>query len=305
MAEKPTKKRKGDRRRNPAKGKNRTAGSFYTDFQKRIQVEEKIVETPEGLLEFVNADGHVVGRQIPPESAIALAERRGVPVDQVLKEHAENTLYAQMLEVIRMRRGLPAGTKISLRDPEVRRMFVEITEHGAYPYSEIVAKEIASRFSTGERLAHFLGKGIFPTYGTYIRWKSRYPDFKKMMEEAEKMRAERYVAEIEHVADHVDAGNSKAAKVRLDALKHLAAVHDPDRFGNRTKLVGDRNAPITFNVMTGVPDQEELPIPAQVEHNPPIATEGKVINDGSNSDSSDGLPGETAAVRSPQEAEEI
>ena len=301
MAKRPAKKRKGNRRPNAAKGKSRTAGSFYADFQKRIQVEDRIVETPEGLIEFVNADGYVVSRQMPPDHVKAMAEQKGISVDELMKERAEQTSVAQMLEVIRMRRGLPPGTKISLREPEVRRMFNEIQDHGVYPYSEIVAKEIAIRFAAGERLREFLGKGFFPTYGNYIRWKSRYPDFKRMMEDAEKARAERYVAEIEHVADTVDVGNSKAAKVRLDALKHLAAVHDPDKFGNRTKLVGDKNAPITFNVMTGVPDQEELPIPTQVEHNPPIETEGKVIDDGASGDNNDGLPGETAAVRAAQE----
>lgn len=123
-------------------------------------------------------------------------------------------------------------------------------------YTETLGRAIADRFAAGENLLDFLGTEGFPLWFTYVRWRRIYPEFKKMMQESRIDRAEVYASQLEHVAELVDAGNSKAAKVRSDILKHLAAVSDPDTFGHRTKVVGDKNAPIAFTVVTGVPDPE-------------------------------------------------
>lgn len=274
------------KRKNPSKGKrnpakrSRTSNSFYTEFLKRTQVQGTFEETPEGILEYKNAAGEVVARQMVPEKVKALADQRGVSTEEILKERAETTAHVQMLEAIRIRRGLPAGTKLSLSDPEVKRMYVLLQEHGVHPYSEVVAREIVERYASGERLISFLGSGYFPTYSSYIRWKSRYPEFKKLMDEASVTRAEHYIAELEHMGDNVSLFDTKQAKVRIDVLKHLAAVHDPDRYGNRTKVVGDKNAPIAFTVVTGVPDQEiPVPISPQIEENPAIEVKGETVNE--------------------------
>lgn len=240
---------------NPLK-KNSKSCSFYDDFAKKLNPEQqlKVQETPEGLLEYVNAAGDVVGRQLPPEKIIRRAEERGITVEQALQEAATNHVSEKILEHIRIRLCLPS--KPSLHDPVVRRMFSDIQQNGYYPYNEETAQQIANRFASGERFSEFLGKGNFPPYGQYVRWKSRYPEFRKMMEEAMRQRAERYIAELEHVADKVDNSNAKAAKVRGDILKHLAAVHDPEQYGHRTKVVGDKNQPLAFTVVTGVPPSE-------------------------------------------------
>lgn len=134
--------------------------------------------------------------------------------------------------------------------------------------------EIAARYATGARLLDFLGSEGFPMWDTYVRWRMRIPEFNAAMEKALKMRAESYVAELEHLGDNVDAYNSKAGRVRADILKHLASVSDPDKFGARTKVVGDRNAPIAFTVVTGVPIPEgtengPAPLPARAERADP------------------------------------
>ncbi len=124
-------------------------------------------------------------------------------------------------------------------------------------YSLEVAKAFAARYANGENLLDLFNVPAFPSRSNYFYWKVNHEEFRRMMEVAEKIRAETYAVKLEHVADTVDASTHKQAKVRADIMRHLAGAYDPDKFGARTKITGDKNQPLAFTVVTGVPDANE------------------------------------------------
>lgn len=124
-------------------------------------------------------------------------------------------------------------------------------------YTPAAGEEFALRYAAGEDLMKLWNEPGMPGRTCYFFWKLKHPEFAEIMEAAEKVRAESYAVRLEHVSDTVDNYNSKSAKVRADILRHLAGAYNPDKFGARTKVVGDKNQPLAFTVVTGVPDPEE------------------------------------------------
>jgi len=94
-----------------------------------------------------------------------------------------------------------------------------------------------------------------PSRSVIARWESQNEDFAKGLLLARKARAEAYADQIAEDGedDHgSDKDDIQARKLKLDRLKWLAAKGDPDKFGDRTKVSGDSNAPLQIVVSTGI-----------------------------------------------------
>lgn len=89
-------------------------------------------------------------------------------------------------------------------------------------------------------------------FSIILDFSRRNEDFGDRLNEARRYRAESYHDKIANIADVVDEGTSKSAKVKTEIYKHLMAVGDRDRFGSQQKIVGDPNQPVTFLVDTGI-----------------------------------------------------
>lgn len=241
-----------------AKKRSRTARSFYDDFAAKADRPEKLRENADGILEIVDHTGAVVARQLFPEKVQREAEERGITPAQRQAEILKQGSIENCKKLFRRQMGLPDDALVRTDNPKFLELYSKILKEGLYPYDELVAMDIAGRYASGERLRDFLGTAPYPTYRQFLRWKANNSSFREMMEVAVKERAERYIQELEHVADNVDALNHKPAKVRAEILKHLAAVSDPEKFGARTKLVGDKNQPIAFTVVSAIKDAEDI-----------------------------------------------
>jgi hypothetical protein len=245
--------------------------SFYEAFASKFPDAEKVTETPEGLLEILDSNDQVVWRQMTPQHLVDQAKSRGISVGQILKEQRLTKANEHILAAYKKHVGLPKTAEVQWDDPEFRKYLSSVMKDGVYPYDSEVAQSIADRFAAGERLPDILGKDPYPNMQCYMRWKARYKEFFNLMEEAKKLRADVHISDLEHVTDTVTENNSKAARVKSENLKHLAAVSDPERYGNRTKLVGDKDQPLAFTFNTGIVRPEDKPLienKAEEDENP-------------------------------------
>lgn len=131
-----------------------------------------------------------------------------------------------------------------------------------FPYSDVVADKIAMLVAEGASISQIAQLQGFPTYSIIKNWEATMPAFKELIQQARKDRAEVYNDKIHAVAEKATEWNSKASKIKLEAYKHLAATGDPEQFGSRTKIVGDKDQPVAFFVDTGIP---RPPLPMKEE----------------------------------------
>ena len=118
-------------------------------------------------------------------------------------------------------------------------------------YGQLIAKLVAE----GETVTAISEKAGFPPGHVISRWKAQHEVFKDMMEQAYKARAETRAdiimkdAEDDHDSSKDDM---QQRKLKFERLKWGAAKDDPDKYGDRTKVSGDSNAPLEIVVSTGI-----------------------------------------------------
>jgi hypothetical protein len=98
------------------------------------------------------------------------------------------------------------------------------------------------------------GNGL-PDVETLYSWKRHHPDFDVAMKEAREFAAESYAHKAISIADHANTLEKEqvpAAKLQVDTYKWMAEKMNPDLYGNRTKIAGDADQPLTIIVDTGI-----------------------------------------------------
>jgi hypothetical protein len=118
----------------------------------------------------------------------------------------------------------------------------------AVPFSQVVADLICEAIVNGSSLKKAIGK-ISPDldYATICRWKRDHPEFKLELEQAQKDRTESQHDEILQIA-----AEKGRPSTQIEALKWSAEKNNPEKFGNKTKIQGDPNAPVVFQINTGI-----------------------------------------------------
>lgn len=231
------------------------------------QDELRVVTNKDGVLEGVNSKGEVVWTEKCNKNRMSMVRRQNVA-----KRHSL------------------ASRQHFIEDDSGKRVLVpwHITagklRNLAYPYTEEIAIAICARIAEGDTLKYICSEDQFPPYYVVNYWRARYPEFKKMMEEARRARAEVFHDNIVEIAEDVDEDTSKSAKVKIDAYKHLAAVNNPEEYGSRTKITGDANAPLSFIISTGIDRSEGEPKEATPEA---ISAESRVIEEEDGTDEDD------------------
>jgi len=104
----------------------------------------------------------------------------------------------------------------------------------AVPYTAALAKEICDRIAEGEIWSHFAGSRGMPNYRTLYNWRTRYPAFGEMYDQAlaagTEVRADKVLA-ISQAAtretvqqDRLHVGSLKWHVTRADGLRKNQAV---------------------------------------------------------------------------------
>ncbi len=124
-----------------------------------------------------------------------------------------------------------------------------------FKYHEAYGQIISKLVSEGKTIKYITELQGMPSRNQISNWLVKHDEFSKMMDQARKDRAEVHFDEIaeDKDEDH-DASKDEvqARKLKLDRLKFLASKGDPDRFGDRTKVSGDSDAPLQIVVSTGI-----------------------------------------------------
>lgn len=122
--------------------------------------------------------------------------------------------------------------------------------------------EIAMEIANGATLAKLNKLKQFPSTRTVFYWYARDAEFKNLIDEARRCRAEFYHDELVNVAETVEEENARSAKVKADIFKHLMAVNDKERFGVAPKQ--EASAPVVNIVFqTGI-NREPIPVEGTV-----------------------------------------
>lgn len=124
-----------------------------------------------------------------------------------------------------------------------------------WKYSRAFGDIICQKIAEGNTLSEICNMQGFPALSTLARWRAENDDFEEALKVARRMRAEKYHDEIAN--DVVDDNGAEkdeipARKLKMDRLKWLASVNDPETYGNKTKISGDSSAPLQIVVSTGI-----------------------------------------------------
>jgi hypothetical protein len=219
---------------------------------------EKSRQLKSGLLEFYDdVTGEVLSRQKTSKKNIKRIAEGKKPIPQkALNYRWKKNKNGKYL--------LVRGDMIADDLPDT----YELVKH-----SRELCLDIAEHVAAGwtfERIAKIEG---FPVEKTMFLWMLKDPEFRDMINEARKVRAESYHDKLFELSEKVKENTSRSARVKADILKHLMSVNDRDRFGAQTKVVGDPNAPVSFIVDTGIRRSVE-----QIEDNP-LEAESSVIEE--------------------------
>ncbi len=149
----------------------------------------------------------------------------------------QEDLYGMTVEDKRIR--LPNGV---VREP-------------TWKFSEAYADVIVDQVMQGRTLSEITNMQGMPSYATIVKWKSEVPQFKERLSEARRSRAElfhdRVVDSLNESAPETPA-EAQHAKLEFEKLKYLAEKNNPEEFGAKQTISGDKGNPIRIVVDTGI-----------------------------------------------------
>ena len=141
------------------------------------------------------------------------------------------------------------------------------------PYTDQVGDIICQRIAEGETMRTICQDSNMPSYGQITRWRRKHSEFNDMLKMARSDRAEFYHDQLIHAAESTKTKDEAVVqRVKVDAYKWAAEKGNPDAYGARTKISGDKNAPLQLIIDTGVPesnhnkvrDVEPVKIPVKI-----------------------------------------
>lgn len=124
-------------------------------------------------------------------------------------------------------------------------------------YSETIGDVIAQLIAEGGKISKVSDEhaGI-PPYTIICKWRREHESFKRKLVQAESDRADLLFDTIDEIIKEMDASIAddrvQKAKLKLEAIKTRSSVGNADKFGTKTKIVGDPSAPLMMVIDTGI-----------------------------------------------------
>lgn len=120
---------------------------------------------------------------------------------------------------------------------------------------------ICQKIIEGTGITKLCEKPEFPSRGVIDRWCKAHPDFKDDLERARQLAGDYHYDKVIEKADEAmeedDPRKMANYRIHLDGHKWAAEKSDPSRYGNQTKIVGDKDQPLTFIIDTGIHKEKE------------------------------------------------
>lgn len=132
----------------------------------------------------------------------------------------------------------------------------------AIPFSNVIADIICDRVANGESLTKICNEDSMPTYRQLCVWRRENQEFAEALRDAKLDSGEVLFDKAMEIAegDDIPKADVPGLKLKAELYKWAAGVRTPEDFGNRTKIVGDVNAPIQFIIDTGVPQPKDIDV---------------------------------------------
>lgn len=114
-------------------------------------------------------------------------------------------------------------------------------------YTKELAEVICFRIMEGESLKHITDGKDMPTRSTVHLWIANNVDFSDKYKEAKENQADTLADELLYLADN--ATDVHKARLQIDTRKWVAAKLKPKKYGEKLELSGDKENPLTINVV--------------------------------------------------------
>lgn len=200
-----------------------------------------VEQTPEGLVGKDKA-GNVLWKQVlTPKQLQKLNSGKSVKESKRRKVRYVYALNSKKEKIL-----VPAGFNLD-RLPELEGDMGQ-----KHVFNEVTAGNICLLMLEGYSLREITAMEGMPPLRTILTWLSSNEGFKKEFETAKRERGLYFADKVHEIAHTVTEGNSKSAKVAMDGMKWLASTANPDEYGSKTKITGDKNAPVAFIIDTGI-----------------------------------------------------
>ena len=132
-----------------------------------------------------------------------------------------------------------------------------------HKYTQGFGEVICALIAKGETFTSIVELPGMPKAHVLARWRAQETEFNDALVYAKKMRAEHFHDMIVKDLTSDDTDENKldkdeiaARKLKMDRLKWLSSVNDPDTYGTKTKVSGDSSAPLQIIVSTGINREE-------------------------------------------------
>lgn len=138
-------------------------------------------------------------------------------------------------------------------------------------YTPETAAIICERIAEGESVTEICKGETMPSKSTVMRWLAAHTEFRDQYARAKELQADHFAEEILEISDNgrndwmdrqfgesdpirvVDHEHITRSKLRVDARKWLMSKMAPKKYGDRTTLVGDPDAPLGVRVLSADP----------------------------------------------------
>ena len=115
-------------------------------------------------------------------------------------------------------------------------------------YTQEIAEAICDRIADGESLREVCRSPGMPDKVTVLRWLNAHEDFRTHYARARDIQTEVLIDEIVGLSDSVigcaDAAVVNGARLAIDTRKWIAGKQMPKKYGERTLISGDPDAPL-------------------------------------------------------------
>lgn len=147
----------------------------------------------------------------------------------------------------------------------------EVQKEQPWKYTLPVSKRICDHLRAGKTLTAIAKMSGMPSIGAIYHWRRAFPDFEEQVKLAREYSAEHAHDRIIDIMNETESKEDvHVNEFKVRTLKWLAEKNDPDKYGNKTTIRGDKDAPLKLVVDTGIYYDDK-----------PNTIEGEVIN-GSN-----------------------
>lgn len=227
-----------------------------SDKPKRSRKSRAVVHK-DGSMDFVNPDTGTI-------EATAKAKTAGSDGRQLVHDRQKSDYD------FRWKTGTDGNHVLVPMDVDAKEVS---SEWSLYKNRRDLCLEIAMEIAGGKTFYQLDKCKQFPSTRTVFYWYARDNEFKNLIDEARRVRAEFYHDQLVEVAQDVEEENARSSKVKADIFKHLMGVNDRERFGQqKQEPVGPATVNIVFQ--TGI-NRDESP---RIDN--AIPAQGRVIESG-------------------------